>query len=256
VSKRAHDRPRAFAVLMLIASVCIGGVIEFLQGVVGREQSVWDVLVGTSGTAVGLLWTAFGARHMPRLSKAMRVGVTAAVVLAIVTPTGFALADEWRARRDFPLLADFRDRLELGRWEGLERGVILQPEEGEHDGALLLRAEAGRGASLHLRYMPRDWRGYRSVRMRVHYEGGATSIRCRLNDLAHDLRVPHEASDHYEGAFPLGSGWQDLVIDLDVAAASLATRPMDLHQMNGLTCFLAATEERQDLLVDRVGLSR
>lgn len=256
VFDRLHARPRAFAVLALAGSVGAGGAIEFLQGFVGREQAVWDIVVGLSGAALALLWTSFGVRRAPLLSTGVRVGAAVIIGLANLTPTGLALADESRARRDFPVLAEFRDRLELTRWEGLDPGALLPREPGSHDGALRLRAEAGEGVSLHLRYMPRDWRGYREVRMRVHYSGEATLLRCRLNDLTHDLRIPHQASDHYEGAFPLDTGWQDLAIDLGVAAASLATRTMDLHEMNGLTCFLPSTAGRQELLIDRVGLSR
>lgn len=256
MSERFHARPRMFAVLALLGSVVAGGAIEYLQGMVGREQAVWDIVVGASGSALALLWTSFGARNAPWLSRRARVGATVIVGLANLGPTGLALVDESRARGDFPVLAAFRDRLELSRWEGIERGALMPAALGQHDGALRLHAAAGEGISLHLRHMPRDWRGYRHVRMRVRYSGESTSLRCRLNDLAHDLRIPHEASDHYEGAFPLASGWQELVIDLDVAASSLATRTMDLHEMNGLTCFLRATARDQELLVDFVSLGR
>ena len=51
-------------------------------------------------------------------------------------------------------------------------------------------------------------------------------------------------------------GWQDLSIDLDVAARSIANRRMDVSKMNGLTCLLPRVDEETQLVVDRVWLER
>ncbi len=236
--------------MILPAAVIVAALIEYLQGFVGREQSVQDVLISAAGAWLGL---AAGFQS-PQATPRTVVGLVSIAAMGYVLPAPLrAFHDEWRARKEFPLLSSFRSDRELSRWQ-LSGSVTRVPAAADHDGALILNLEPQREASFHLAHAPRDWSAYRALNLRVSLVGPETTLTCRLNDLAHDLAVPHENSDHFEESFTLHPGWQDVELDLTRAASGLATRRMDLDEINGLTCFVRKVSTRTELLVDDLRL--
>jgi hypothetical protein len=235
-----------------LATIVLAVGIEGLQDFVGRERSLSDVWLSLAGTGLAL------AQRFPVASgsSGRRTGqltVSGVIMGMALWPLGLALFDESRARRDFPTLSGFTSKLELSRWEGGARVSWVAPEPGEHDGAMAVETAPGRNG-LHSRYFPRDWSGYRRLSMRVRNNGTQLALICRISDLEHSLRTPHDPADHFEARFEVDGGWQELSIDLPAAAASLSDRRMDLEQMNSLTCNVHPREQAASLVLDWVTL--
>ncbi|MFM7272914.1 MAG: VanZ family protein, partial [Gammaproteobacteria bacterium] len=102
----------ASVALVLLAAALLGALVEWLQGFVGREVSWADVRLDVIGAALGS--TAVGAGRARWILPAF-----ALVLLTWLDalPLGRALLDEYRARRDFPVLASWASDLELGRMQ-------------------------------------------------------------------------------------------------------------------------------------------
>lgn len=237
------------AILSLAVTLAIG--IELLQGFVGRSQSAGDVLLSAAGAWFGL-WAGSGFLRGHRAAVPAAL-VSIVIAAAAATPATLAFVDEAAARRSFPVLADFTSDRELSRWRLIGFDARVPASDG-HNGALALTARAQGGSSFHLAYAPRDWSAFTALEIRLRLDGPGQPFVCRLNDLAHDLATPHENSDHYEEIFSLVPGWQTVSLELERAAAGLATRRMNLAEINGLTCFLRDAPSETTLLVDHVRL--
>lgn len=254
-SPLARLRPFQRAALGLVIAAAVAVAIEWLQGFIGRSQSVGDVLLSLAGTALALLvspwWTPDATS---RALHPGRVALAAALLTASVLPTAISLWDEAQARAALPELAGFSSRLEMTRLN-FTGAYARVPVQGEPDNwALQLRAEPGSSAWWVLLYFPGDWSSYRTLTMRVRLDGHPLSLQCVLNDRAHDLAVPHEDSDHYSERFQLQPGWQELRIDLTHAAASLAKRRMEMAEIAGFRCGTSDATAPSSLLLDYLRL--
>jgi VanZ family protein len=96
IPETVRTRSAKYALFSLGATIILAALVEWLQGFVGRQRSVEDVLISLAGTAVALLVTGptqTGSRRV-RPGRAL---LAAGIVSAACAPTGVALWDEARA---------------------------------------------------------------------------------------------------------------------------------------------------------------
>lgn len=237
----------ASVALLLLAAGLLGALVEWLQGFVGREVSWTDVRLDVIGAALGSAAVGTGPARwiLPALALPVLLWLDA-------LPLGWALLDEYRARRDFPVLARWESELELER---------LQPGAGMHidnaplrpgERALRVPLQPAAFAGFHLQYLPGDWRGYGALELELYLPPGAPgSITCRVHDAAHDNRF----SDRFNRRFAVAPGWNRLAMPLDDIRHAPRVREMDMARLRGVGCFFAELQAGTELWVGKVALS-
>jgi hypothetical protein len=254
---------RESVALVLLAAGLLGALVEWLQGFVGREVSWTDVRLDVIGAALGLAGRMPGPPALtPATDPDQRGGyrrvpfLLAAIALVALVwldalPLGRTLLDEYRARRDFPVLASWVGELELDRAQASGSMRIDDAPELPAGRALrvLLRPSAFSG--FHLQYFPGDWRGYGLLEIALHVPVGAPgSITCRVHDATHDNRY----ADRFNRRFKVFPGWNVLALPLADVQRAPHGREMDLARIQGVGCFFVGLREGASVWVGRIAL--
>jgi VanZ family protein len=237
---------RALSVLTL--ALLVGGAVELLQGQIGREASIRDLLLDVLGAAIGLFAAAGGELSPPRR---MALGLSLLGALAAAaSPVAFSGWDAWQARRQFPLLASFeagheryRVRLYGGTWGPVEKG------------ALQLRIGGSEGYSgFAFDQLPPNWRGYGSLRLELVNAGRRPlSITCRINDHDH-FRNGSPRDDRFNRRLLLPPGHSELRFDLADVKAAPEGRSMRMDDIAEFGCFVHGQLRRQRLSLQSLAL--
>lgn len=255
---------RESVALVLLAAGLLGGLVEWLQGFVGREVSWTDVRLDVIGAALGLAgrmpadapavapvpdpdqWG--GYRRVPLLLAAIALVV---LVWLDALPVGRTLLDEYRARRDFPVLVAWAGELELDRVKA-DGSVRIDNAPGRPGKrALRIGLPPSAFAGFELQYFPGDWRGFELVELALYVPAGAPgSITCRVHDAEHDNRY----ADRFNRRFEVIPGWNVLSIPLADVQRAPRGREMDMARVQGVGCFFVGLREGAELWVGKIAL--
>jgi hypothetical protein len=222
----------------------------------GGAADPWDVVRDGGGIVLAGLWAA---SQWPELRAATRwLWRSAALALALgcLLPTLGALADEARARSQFPVLADFGARAELTRFGWSARSPAVLERASRADGGhqvLHLFLSPGTYPGLTFEFFPRDWRGWGYFVLDCTNPGGAPfPLTIRINDLKHN----QEYADRYNRTFTLVPGANEIRIPLADVEAAPRTRKLDLGNVALVVAFSYNLREPRDLLIRQLRLTR
>ncbi len=249
----AKTRPRRLLHLAVVAAVsmAVGVAVEAAQAATGGSFDPGDVMRDAGGTAIGVLlamvrwpeWVA-GARWV--------LGAGAVAVLSwFLVPPLSDLADEVRAWRQFPVLADFGAASELERFGHSEesRAAIEPVDGGQH--ALRLTLLPGAYPGIAFDYFPCDWRGWRRLVITCsNPDGRPLPLTVRIHDRQHN----QEYTDRYNRTFQVPPGRSEIDIPLSEVAAAPRGRTLDLARVAGVVVFSGGLRERRTLLIDDIRL--
>ncbi len=244
---------RVGLVILCAGAVAVG--IEWLQGFIGRSQSVGDVVLSVGGTVLALLVAPWWAPARIALSR-WRLVLAVALIAAATAPTCGYLWDEVQARSQLPKLAGFESDLEMTRWNLIGEHERVRLEDSPNNWGLRLRSGPDSLVFWQLKHTPADWSTFSALTMRVQLEGEPVGIQCVVYDWAHEHAAIHEDSDHYSERFQLEPGWQEIRIDLRRAASSLSGRQMELTDIASFWCRGEEVPRQSTLLVDYVRLEK
>lgn len=236
---------RRYAVAVIAISLLLAATIEVLQGFVGRSQSLEDILLSVGGSALGLTW------HLQFRWRKLSIAMLA---LSCGIPTAVAVTDEWSARRDFPVLAEFRSPLELSRFRFSGSQRLTRSTENPSGGRLEMQPDDQGNLAWQLVHFPPDWSRFTHVEMHYELLGDSLVLKCVLNDEQHERAVPHEDADHFAQEFTLHRGSQSVDIDLRRAQALLAGRLMNVKEIASLRCSSRETGPGTTLVVGAITL--
>jgi VanZ family protein len=249
---RMPRRKRWAATLAMCALVAV--LTEGAQWLAGRDASVHDASRDMLGGLLALAWLDSARGHLtPVLRRAGRAG-SLVVLGAALAPLAAALADEQLGRLAFPVLADFETPFEADRWEGSAAHAI-DPSRASHGNASL-RVELipADYSGVALVRAPRDWRGYRRLRLEAFNAGTETlEVFGRIHDGEHDRRGP-SYGERYNTAFRLTPGWTALTIDLAAAERGPAARHLDMSDIRGFMLFVSRLPAPCTIFLDNVRL--
>ena len=245
---------------LTVGAMCLlGCATELLQGLIGRDAELDDVMSDVAGSlgATGV-WSYLQLRSAGR---AARNGRILAVLLCVgvfaywVAPLLKCAGAYWHRNAQFPVLAEFqapRDLYFLDRG-GLEtRLVAADSRPGAAASALQVTLDAGRWPGIALLEPVPDWHGYSALALALDNPGAAAlTLHLRVNDHQHDgtfddrfntsLVLPPHAQMIYK--FPLHQ----------IEGAPRARR-MDLRRIATLILFHDGGAPGQVFLVRRVWL--
>ena len=243
---------RALVIMALALSAAV--LIEIAQSVFpGRIVSSADVVNSGAGALVALLclYSLRRAGHKKRLS----VSAVIFILVLVTIPLFHASLDEYRARRDFPLLADFESALEVSRWEKNKKVIIERVKNpvssGDWSLQVVLGIEKYSGIGLH--YFPGNWTGMKELRFQVFNPDEPVVLHFRVHDREH--RGENQLYDNrYNGRQLLVRGWNQIIVPIADIESAPHDRRMDLAYIEGFGFFLVDNPEERILYVDRVEL--
>ncbi|WP_332908650.1 VanZ family protein [Desulfobulbus oligotrophicus] len=233
----------------------LGITVEVLQTLgSSRSPDMGDVVRNQLGCLLVYSFiarTGILARYWLRIC--VRFGVVSAILIA-VWPLTRALIDEYLARQQFPVLADFETPFERYRWnhsDQLQTGSDIV-RHGHRAARVQLSTNQYSGVALF--YFPHDWRGFQTLHFSV-YNPKKTPLmlNARIHDV-HHKKHGLEYSDRYNQGFDIESGWNDLVIPLDKVAAAPKGRTMDMQHIEGFGLFVIQQPCAQVIYLDNVYL--
>jgi hypothetical protein len=216
--------------------VADGALVELAQSAAGGTADPWDVVrdgVGAAAVllAVASLWRDVGAP--------VRWGLRAlalALVLAAFTSCARALADEARAVRQLPVLADFRDASQIDRFRSSPWSscAFVRPEGAGKSGALLLHLGPGPYPGLWLAYFPRDWSGWSEFSFDcTNPSATPLDVTVRIEDSRHTGNF----EDRFNGKFVLVPGRNHVRIPLAEVRSAPRGRELELGEVAAVGVF-------------------
>jgi hypothetical protein len=247
--------------LTLSAMCLLGCATELLQGLLGRDAELDDVISDVAGSlgATGL-WSYLQLRSAGRAARAGRI---VAVLLCVgvfaywVAPLLKCAGAYWHRDAQFPVLAEFhspRDLYFLDRG-GLETRLVAAATDAHQGGpatALQVTLDASRWPGIALLEPVPDWHGYHTLALALDNPGAAAlTLHLRVNDRQHDGRF----DDRFNTRLVLPP--HALMIykfQLEQIERAPLTRRMDLRRIATLILFHDGGAPGQVFLVQRVWL--
>lgn len=232
----------------------VGGVVELLQGQIGRAPSWQDLYHDVLG---GWLVVAFSSRRrwqrpLLRLSL-IQLPLVILTALALL-PLSKAVVDDVIAFRQFPLLSGFETPFENTRWIGKSTRQIDSAIVHSGHRALRVTLLSGRYPGVFLQYFPADWRSYEALSMQVYNpDSEELELHLRIHDQLHRLSG-NAHSDRYNRPITLQPGWNHIVIPLSAVESAPRDRPFDLQRVAGVGLFAVYLEQPQIIYLDEVRL--
>lgn len=220
-----------------------GGTIEIIQYYLGRDASFYDLSLDVLGAVLAVSWYPKLDFYRYPASAVFRWFCTI-IAVACLIPTARYLYDEYSARQDFPVLADFSTSLQATRF-GNNPGLELS------DNSLRVYFTTEQYSGFGLRYFPRNWSGYREVVLEIYNPGeDAVELTCRIHDLSHNEAY----NDRYNRQFHVPTGHQEIRIDLTEVENAPKTRRMNMDRIGALGCFTTNLSTPAVLIIQSIFL--
>jgi len=223
-------------------------VVEILQPLVNRDRGWGDLLPGLAGSA-GVVALFLATRTRRRSVWGL---VALAAVRAAGAPLGWGARDEWRERRQFPLLATFESAGELSRWDAA--GVVLTRVTRDAAGgryALAMRVTAADYPGIFTAPAQPDWADMEQLCMELALDAPAPRvIWLRMDDRPGN--PPY--AERFQVAFELAPGAHTVCVERAEFGKTAGGRDMDLHRIASFGIFLERGAVGDGLIVDNLRL--
>lgn len=233
--------------LLSVAIVAVGGIIEGIQSQIGRTASWEDGLRNLIGAWFGLFWS------LPARRK-VYVGRALASVLVLWQLSGLiphAVSHVYRIQQ-FPVLSNFESPRDLDIWRGNVERVTNPVSEGRYSLAIHLGTQRFSGLGSYA--LQRDWRGYDELAFDLYNPGDeALPIVLRINDRQHEQAGPHYA-DRFNRGLVVQPGWNEYRINLEDVRGAPASRLMDIAEIQQVQLFVQSLEQPRTLYLDHMRL--
>ncbi|MFY9399222.1 MAG: VanZ family protein, partial [Desulfomonilia bacterium] len=214
------------------AAVGLGVVMEIAQVFSpGRYFELEDILLNSLG-ALSFLMLAFPYTGFER-TKALRWRAAGILIIAAaLVPVGLTAMDDWRMKREFPLLGSFESRLEMGRWSAKDAAFSRSERHASHGRySLEARLMPGEYPGVGLQWVENDWRGYDWLCFDAFLEEDTPlALTVRVHDREHDRKDVQDYSDRFNRTFVLDPGAHQVRISLDEVRTAPLGREMDMAQ--------------------------
>lgn len=240
---------------LLLALVALGALIEAVQGLIGRDCELADVLADLAGAVLGVLFS----RYWPQADLSRKSGVRylAGGFLLVMSARDVWLhaADAWTRWQAFPLL--YSAASPLATWARLDRLNVkvttTQNSVIANTSLLQVDLQPGRYSTLSIDELQADWREYDTLVWRWYNPGEPLALGCRVHDQQH-VRNGFADDDRFSQRYLLTTGWNELAIPLAQVRQAPAGREMDMAHVRSLGCFAAGLQAPRRIYLDKVFL--
>jgi VanZ family protein len=255
-SHRRWLEGRFSAQSLIVLGICLvlGILIELFQYDFQRTPDVGDVCRDVIGGLVGVFFYLDSRKNLrPKVLAACQI-ITVGLVGLQVYPLLAALADEYLAGRQFPVLSGFETPWEAARWKGgaafaIDSSVHL---EGKRSLRVLLGTE--RYSGIRLEYFRNNWRGAKSFRFSVFNPSQqGVSLKCKIFDQQHEKHW-WRYSDRFNHRYELSSGWTTIEIDARDIRNAPKGRQIDMGHITGVEIYTIKLAQPRVIYIDEVRL--
>lgn len=248
-------RPLTGQILLLLSGALIAGIVlEGIQSIIpGRTASLRDIIANATGTMIFL-----SMRHLRnRQGHLLLYLPTITLAAFLLWPLYKAIADEYTAKMQFPLLAGFETPFEASRFiRGTGRFGVT--DEYAFSGKNSLRVDMGTQtySGIALEYMPRNWQGYSHLQIAVYNpQKEQVTLYIRIHDTHHATSGRMIYADRFNRIFSiLPQQWTILEIPLKRVENAPRTRKMDMEEITNVGFFVAKEPEPLTLYIDDIRL--
>lgn len=247
---------RLWLTITLVAIVA-GSLIEYLQGLVGRDVDIHDVYRDLVGTWFILAWLTTPPSRGSNIGWRYHVGYLTRLLASLllltelisVSQTGF---QQWKVNHQLPSLYDFQQSSNAFEWSGNIRPTHLPGQPDYYP--LLAKLKPGHYPSVFLDDMPHDWSGYRRLEISLfNPEKTPLPLTLRINDAQHD-RDGSEFSDRFNRRLVLQPGHNRFTVSLEAVKKAPRTRIMNMKQITRLGLFATDLGTPRSFYIRRLNL--
>ncbi|PKF60381.1 hypothetical protein CW745_15040 [Psychromonas sp. psych-6C06] len=262
--RRANFK-RQFLLLSLSCFI-IGTCIELLQPLFYRSAEVEDLFYNYLGTLLALFYLGNFTPSQP-IKMALRASY-AFVLITLLTPTILTAYDEYRLRKDLPVIANYYNQTALTRWKAdgpisiINIDTLPEGYKGRNHNILQARFESRKASRVVLRYFEENWQtgdvnenaAYQQLQFDF-FNPNQTTVPLRII-----MTDKHYGKKHATRAYRFGRtvllppGWSTHQISLIDIQQNPTARDIDLTQMAGIDFYMYKLKEPITLFIDEIKL--
>jgi len=240
--------------LFAIVAIVLGSGIELIQSQIGRASNWNDVINDVLGSILAVFLFSSQRHQITRATFLLSSLILLFIIVVHNRGLAIVLIDDYHARRQFPVLADFSAPFEVSRWQG---GSVVQiVRDGDHasDDILKIDFTTERYSGVSLQHFPRDWQGYTVLQLE-YYNPSEESIyiNCRIHDRAH-VEGDQSYSDRFNRQIQLHPGWNDFQIRIQDVVNAPKNRQMDINDIMEVGVFVSRQKHPQTLYISEIRL--
>jgi len=255
-SRHSHCRHLPYGLAML--AVLVAGIVaELIQGTLGRDAEMADVITDVLGAVTSLLVRFSLQRGTGRRIRWLALGL-AAIILGILAEPVLRIGISIGHRHaSFPVLADFEsiwDKECCGSRSAHWRIVPAPANSGKSPDdrmARIMFRPTARYPVFFVREPYPDWRGYRELQFEVYSE---EREELKLGFRIHDRRHNDETDDRFNQTLTIRPGMNLVRISLDDAEKAPAGRRMDMTAIDAVALFAVRPARHVLIYVDNFRL--
>lgn len=236
-------------------SAVMGGSVEFLQLLVGRQALFKDFLMDVLGIGIVVcfvIWKGHGRQSGKWILLLMLLSIP---VQLYYVP--WRISATYRCRDIFPVLANFETYGDRYLWHNNPKGILTYPRIGDSpDGEGIVLRLAG-GAESHwpgaaMRHFPEDWSDYSVLKLDVRLVDAPTdTVRfgLRLDDYKgkRELIWVHQS-------FPATRQWQTITMPIVDRQLWNSDRNLNLEEMDRIIIYFSRPQEMWTIEIDNLRL--
>ncbi|MEW8562030.1 MAG: VanZ family protein [Candidatus Thiodiazotropha sp.] len=236
---RNSRKPPVWPMISLV--LLFGLLVELVQSLIGRQPSLYDLLMNLLGVAAG------GILFFGLIKRAISPGLSLAAA-ALLALAAFSLPIYWlivyQARAaDFPHLINTESAISSALIKGSRGGVIRRiaveedwriPLELGNKSCLYVSLQEGRWPGVSLFEPSPDWGGYDVLVLAIYSDQAVElPLTLRINDQNHN-KLPN---DRYNRRFTLHPGINRISVPLEEVEDAPEGREMDLSAISRLMLY-------------------
>ncbi|MEW8264975.1 MAG: VanZ family protein [Candidatus Thiodiazotropha sp.] len=236
---RNSPRPPVWPLVSLV--LLFGLLVELVQSLIGRQPSLYDLLMDLLGVAAGGI--LFFGLFKRSLSPGLGLAVAALLALAAFSlPIYWLIVYQARAA-DFPQLINTDGSISNALIKGSRGGVVRRiaveedwriPMELGVKSCLYVSLQEGRWPGVSLFEPSPNWGGYRVLALTLYSDrADELTLTLRINDRNHNK----QPEDRYSRRFTLHPGINRISVPLDEVEDAPEGRSMDLSAISKLMLF-------------------
>lgn len=239
-----------------IVGICFvaGALIESIQFFIGRQADWQDILRNILGGLSALVFfSRSGSTNTQLFDIKFKVIITALLCIQLY-PLLVTLADEQMARSNFPMLADFENKLELSRWA--TNGSIMLDKNFTAHGDFSARIELTTGpySGASLSFLPNIWNGFDRILFSIYLpDNSPLLITTRIHDRQHE-QGDQLYNDRFQQRTKLQPGWNSITINLSDVISAPKTRQMDIDAIANIHFFASNLKQPRVIYLDNLRL--
>ncbi|WP_196140967.1 VanZ family protein [Aliikangiella sp. G2MR2-5] len=251
-SKNFLIRFIAITVFCLIA----GLGTELAQLAFGRSFELKDIFNDFVGGYAGFCLMIPGDKTR-KTSSVVAIILVFMLSLIGIRDLIFAVVDETRLPKEYPLLAGFESELELGRWDSKHATLSISDQHTTHgSGSLKINWVPGDYPDVTLNHFVHDWRDHKAIHFDLYLEGDESlDIVFKVYDRLHPSSG-YKFSDRFNEEITLKPGINHLSFDLEEVKTRPKSREVDLANIIAFSVFTIDLKKPKTLYLDSVRLSQ